>query len=86
MVGLLGSLEVIPKLEIFGPVDVGLNTTLMVKVLPGFIALLPPPLVIVNIVKSVPVIDVNIKRSLLPLFLTLKEAVLLFFSFTFPKS
>ena len=87
IVGVSGSLEVISKVELFDPPDVGLNETLMVKVLPGLIVLLtPPPLVIANIDTSVPVIDVDIKRSALPLFLTLKEAVLLFFISTFPKS
>lgn len=86
MVGVLGSFDVILKVEVFNPVDVGLKPTLMVKDLPGLIVVLPPPLAIVNIEASVPVMDVVInKRSAFPLFLTLKEAVLLFFILILPK-
>lgn len=85
-IGLIGSLEAIPKAETFDPVDVGLKATLMVKVLPGLIVLLPAPLVIAKIDASVPVMDVDIERSAVPLFITLKEAVLLFVIFTFLKS
>jgi hypothetical protein len=84
-VGVMGSLEVISKVELFDPGDVGLKATLMVKVLPGLIVLLPIPLVIANIDASAPVMDVDIERSAVPMFFTLKEAVLLVFTFTFPK-
>ena len=58
----------------------------MVKLLPGSIVLLPPPL-IVNIDASFPLIDVDIiVRLAFPLFVTVKEALLLLFTFTFPKS
>jgi hypothetical protein len=80
----LGSLEVISKLALFDPVDAGLKATLIVKVLPGLIVLLPPPPVIVNMDASVPVIAEVIERFALPLFLTTKEAVLLLFAFTLP--
>jgi len=86
IVGLLGSLEVISKLAVFGPLDVGLKATLTVKLLPALIVLLPLPLVIVNIDSSVPVIAEVIERLPLPIFLITKEAVLLLFTFTFPKS
>ena len=85
MVGAIGSLELISKIALFGPVDVGLKATLIVKLLPGFSVLLPPPLVILNIDASVPVIvDDVIERFALPLFLTTKEAVLLLLTFTLP--
>jgi len=84
-VGVNGSLEVISKLALFDPVDVGLKVTLIVRLFPGLIVLLPPPLVILNIDVSVPVIlDEVIKRLVFPAFLTTKEAVMLFFTFTFP--
>ena len=84
-VGVTGSVEVISKSALFAPVDVGLKATLIVRVLPGLIVLLPPPLVIVKIDASVPVIvDEVIERLVLPVFLTTKEAVLLLFTFTFP--
>jgi len=50
-------LEVITRVALFGSGDVGLKVTLMVELLPGFIVLLLPPL-IVNIDALVPVIDV----------------------------
>jgi hypothetical protein len=86
MVGLTVSLEVISSLALLGPADVGLKATLMVKLLPGLIVLLPLPLVILNIGASVPVIAEVIERLVLPLFLTTNEAVLLFLTLTFPKS
>ena len=82
--GVMGSLEVISKVEAFAPVDVGLNVTLMLKLLPGLIVLLPLPPVILNIDASVPVSDVYIRRLTVPLFVTLKEAVFLLFTLTFP--
>jgi len=85
-VGVMGSLEVISKAEVFAPVDVGLKATLMFNVLPGLIVLLPLPLVILNMDASVPVMVEDIKRLTVPLFVTLKEPVLLLFTFTFPKS
>ena len=86
MVGVTGSVEVISKMEAFAPVDVGLKAILIVRVLPGLIVLLPPPLVIANIDASAPVSDADIRRLTAPLFLTVKEAVLLLFTLTFPKS
>ena len=84
-VGVTGSLEVISKSALFDPVDVGLKATLIVRVLPGLIVLLPLPLVILNIDASVPVIvDEVIERFALPLFLITKETVLLLFTFTVP--
>ncbi len=56
----------------------------MLKLLPGLIVLLPLPPVVVNIDASEPVIVKVIKRLALPLLVTLKEAALLFFTFTFP--
>ena len=82
----LGSLEVISRIEVFAPGDVGLKVTLIVKVLPGLIVLLPLPLVILNMEASAPVMDVDIEKLIMPLFLTVKEAALLLFTFTFPKS
>ncbi len=78
-------MEVISKLALFDPIDVGLKATLIVKLLPGLIVLLPPPLVILNIDASVPVIVEVTERFALPLFITTKEAVSLFFTLTFPK-
>jgi len=85
-VGVTGSLEVILKVALFAPVEVGLKATLMVRLLPGLIVLLPAPLVIANSDASVPPMDVAIERSLIPVFVILKEAALLLFAFTFPKS
>lgn len=83
----LGSLEVISRAEVFVPVDEGLKVTLIVRVLPGLIVLLPLPLVILNMEASPPVMDVDIiEKLVMPLFVTVKEAVLLLFTFTFPKS
>ena len=84
-VGVRGSLEVTLKAELFVPVDVGLKATLMVKVLPVLIVLLPPFIVILNIDASVSVILEFMLRLPVPLFLTLKEAVLLLFTLTLPK-
>jgi len=76
---------VISRVALCAPVDVGLKATLIVKALSGLIVLLPLLLVIVNIEASVPVIDDDdIVRLLLPLLLTVKEALLLLFTFTFP--
>ena len=83
-VGLTGSLELISRVALFDPGDVGLKVTLKVELLPGLIVLLPPPPV--NIDASVPVIDAAIVRLLLPLFVTVKEALLLLFTLTFPYS
>ena len=82
--GVAGSLEVISKVAFFDPVDVGLKATLIVRFLPGFIVLLPLPLVILNIAASGPVSVEVIDKLALPVFLTTKEAVLLFFTFTVP--
>ena len=84
--GVSGSFEVIRKVACFDPIDVGLNLTFMVENLPGLIVLFPPPLVRVNIDASGPMINAPIVRFALPLFWTLKEADLLFFTFTSPKS
>ena len=81
-VGFRGSLEVITRVAVCSPVDVGLKVTLKVELLPVLIVLLPPPPV--NIDASVPVIDAAIVRLLLPLFVTVKEALLLLFTLTFP--
>jgi hypothetical protein len=81
-----GSLEVILKVACFDPFDMGLNVTLSVKNLPGFIVLFPPPVVSLNIDASGPMINAAIERLALPSFWTSKEADLLFFTFTFPKS
>ena len=86
MIGVSGSLEAILRVELFEPFDVGLNVTFIVKVLPGLIVLLPPPPAIKNMGESVPVISGLSTRSAFPLFLTLKLAVLLFRTFTVPKS
>jgi hypothetical protein len=86
MEGALGSVEVISKVEVFAPVDEGLKVTLIVRVLPGLIVLLPLPLVILNMEASPPVMDVAMEKLIIPLFVTVKEAVLLLFTFTFPKS
>ena len=86
IVAALGSLEVIRNIELFDPVDVGLKATLTVKFLPGLIVLLPRPLLIKNMDSFVPVIDEDIERSAVPLFLFLKEAILLLPNFTLPKS
>jgi len=73
-----------PGVALIDPVDVGLKVTLMVRLLPGLMVLLPPPL-IANIEASVPVIDADdIVRLAFPLFVTLKEALSLLFTFTFP--
>ena len=84
MVGVKGSLESISKIALFDPVDAGLKATLMVRLLPGLIVLLPLPLVMLNIDASAPVIVEAIERFALPIFLIEREAVLLFFSFTSP--
>ena len=82
----LGSLEVISRVEVFAPGEEGLKATLIVRVLPGLIVLLPLPLVILNMEASPSVMDVDIEKLIMPLFFTAKEAVLLLFNFTFPKS
>ncbi len=87
MVGVTGSFEVICKVDVFDPLDMGLKATQMVRVLPGLIVLLPLPLMTVNIDASVSVIvEVSIERLAVPVFLTLKEAAFLLLTFTFPKS
>jgi hypothetical protein len=63
MIGVSGSLEVIISVELFNSGDSGLSPTRMIRVLPGLIALLPPPVITVNIDASAPVMDVEIKRS-----------------------
>jgi hypothetical protein len=60
MIGVAGSLEVISRLALFDPVDMGLKATLIVRLLSGLIVLLPPPLVILNIDASEPVIVADV--------------------------
>ncbi len=87
MVGVTGSLEVISKIALFDPLDEGLKATLKAKLLPGAIVLFQLPPVTVNIDASAPlIVEVIIDRLALPLFVTRKEAVLLFLTFTFAKS
>ena len=77
-------MEVISRVAVSDPVDVGLKVTLMVKLLRGLIVLLSPPL-IVNNDASVPVMDTDcMVRLVPPLLVTLKEAVLVHFTFTSP--
>ena len=73
MVGVTGSLEVICKLALFDPIDVGLKAARRVKLLPGLIVLLPPPLVIANMETSVPVTVETTERLASPLLLISKD-------------
>jgi len=86
IVGVTGSLEVICKVAVFNPIDVGLNDTLTVKLLPGLIVLFRLPPAIAKIDASGPATEEDIRRSTAPPFLMLREAVFILFAFTVPKS
>ncbi len=65
-VGEFGSFELILKVAVFDPIDVGLKISFIRNFLPAFTFCRPPMLLTVNIDASVPVIDVDMIRSALP--------------------